>query len=141
MLKLHFPFVYDIKVRGQSFYYLLYTTRILYTSRILYIIYTVYIIITDEMTWTLINLKLSLDLQYLMKSCRTLKGGLQEVADELQIERLGQQHQAGSDSLVTGLTFFKMKEVLLLYYICWKLINIVMIRNLCIYNFADVFRR
>lgn len=53
-----------------------------------------------------------------MKSCRTLKGGLQEVADELQIERLGQQHQAGSDSLVTGLTFFKMKEVLLLYYIC-----------------------
>jgi len=51
------------------------------------------------------------DIKYLMKSCRTLKGGLQEVADELQIERLGQQHQAGSDSLVTGLTFFKMKEM------------------------------
>jgi len=51
------------------------------------------------------------DIKYLMKSCRTLKGGLQEVADELQIERLGLQHQAGSDSLVTGLTFFKMKEM------------------------------
>lgn len=51
------------------------------------------------------------DIKYLMKSCRTLKGGLQEVADELQIERIGLQHQAGSDSLVTGMTFFKMKEM------------------------------
>jgi CCR4-NOT transcription complex subunit 7/8 len=46
-----------------------------------------------------------------MKSCKTLKGGLQEVADELEIERVGYQHQAGSDSYVTGLTFFKMQEV------------------------------
>jgi CCR4-NOT transcription complex subunit 7/8 len=46
-----------------------------------------------------------------MKSCKNLKGGLQEVADQLEIERVGMQHQAGSDSLITGMTFFRMKEV------------------------------
>ncbi|CAG0889546.1 unnamed protein product [Cyprideis torosa] len=51
------------------------------------------------------------DVKYLMKSCRNLKGGLQEVADQLEIKRIGPQHQAGSDSLLTGATFFKMKEM------------------------------
>ena len=46
-----------------------------------------------------------------MKSCKRLKGGLQEVADQLELERIGPQHQAGSDSLLTGAAFFKMKEV------------------------------
>jgi CCR4-NOT transcription complex subunit 7/8 len=46
-----------------------------------------------------------------MKSCKKLKGGLQEVADQLELERVGPQHQAGSDSLLTGAAFFKMKEV------------------------------
>lgn len=49
--------------------------------------------------------------QYLMKSCKNLKGGLQEVAEQLELERIGPQHQAGSDSLLTGAAFFKMKEV------------------------------
>ena len=66
--------------------------------------------------------------QYLMKSCKSLKGGLQEVADDLnvhssqlhtsqpksdgsceQVPRIGPQHQAGSDSLLTAATFFKMR--------------------------------
>jgi len=51
------------------------------------------------------------DLKYLMKSCRNLKGGLQDVADFLEIVRLGPQHQAGSDSLLTMQTFFKMKRL------------------------------
>lgn len=51
------------------------------------------------------------DVKYLMKSCKNLKGGLQEVAQQLEIERIGLQHQAGSDSLLTGQLFFKMREM------------------------------
>lgn len=51
------------------------------------------------------------DIKYLMKSCKTLKGGLQETADSLEIERIGSQHQAGSDSLLTSATFFKMRRL------------------------------
>jgi len=51
------------------------------------------------------------DVKYLMKSCKNLKGGLQEVADALEVERIGPQHQAGSDSLLTGRAFFRMIEV------------------------------
>lgn len=46
-----------------------------------------------------------------MKSCKNLKGGLQEVAEQLDLKRVGPQHQAGSDSLLTGMVFFKMREV------------------------------
>ncbi|XP_034246999.1 CCR4-NOT transcription complex subunit 7 [Thrips palmi] len=51
------------------------------------------------------------DVKYLMKSCKNLKGGLQEVADQLELMRVGPQHQAGSDSLLTGNAFFKMREM------------------------------
>ncbi|XP_077589004.1 CCR4-NOT transcription complex subunit 7 isoform X1 [Stigmatopora nigra] len=51
------------------------------------------------------------DVKYLMKSCKILKGGLQEVAEQLELERIGPQHQAGSDSLLTGMAFFKMREM------------------------------
>lgn len=51
------------------------------------------------------------DVKFLMKSCKDLKGGLQEVAEHLEIQRTGPQHQAGSDSLLTGEAFFKMKEM------------------------------
>jgi len=50
------------------------------------------------------------DIKYLMKSCKNLKGGLNELAEDLEIERIGPQHQAGSDSLLTSATFFKMKK-------------------------------
>ncbi|KAF2353907.1 Ribonuclease CAF1 [Trinorchestia longiramus] len=51
------------------------------------------------------------DVKYLMKSCKNLKGGLQEVSEQLELERIGPQHQAGSDSLLTGATFFRMREL------------------------------
>ncbi|CAH1764106.1 191_t:CDS:2, partial [Entrophospora sp. SA101] len=50
------------------------------------------------------------DIKYLMKSHKNLKGGLQDIADDLQVERIGPQHQAGSDSLLTAATFFKMRQ-------------------------------
>lgn len=51
------------------------------------------------------------DVKYLMKSCKNLKGGLQEMADQLELQRIGPQHQAGSDSLLTGLAFFKIRDL------------------------------
>ncbi|KAJ2865763.1 CCR4-NOT core DEDD RNase subunit [Coemansia erecta] len=50
------------------------------------------------------------DIKYMMRGCRMLKGGLQDVADDLEVPRIGPQHQAGSDSLLTGMTFFKLRE-------------------------------
>lgn len=48
------------------------------------------------------------DIKYLMASTENLNGGLQKVANELRVKRIGCQHQAGSDSLLTGQVFFKM---------------------------------
>uniref|UniRef100_F1KRQ7 poly(A)-specific ribonuclease n=1 Tax=Ascaris suum TaxID=6253 RepID=F1KRQ7_ASCSU len=56
----------------------------------------------------------SYDIKMLMKQpgpvSAKLRGGLQEVADQLQVVRTGKQHQAGSDSLLTAQTFFKIKQ-------------------------------
>ena len=71
------------------------------------------------------------DIKFVMRSCKVLKGGLQDVADDLgvrrclmfrglrqrltawplQVMRIGPSHQAGSDSLLTASTFFKMREL------------------------------
>jgi CCR4-NOT transcription complex subunit 7/8 len=51
------------------------------------------------------------DLRYLMRCCKNLSGGLSDLADQLQIPRIGIQHQAGSDSLTTASAFFKMKAL------------------------------
>jgi len=51
------------------------------------------------------------DIKYIMKSCESLKGGLNRIAETLEVKRVGPSHQAGSDSLVTSLTFFKMARL------------------------------
>ncbi|KAI0712544.1 CAF1-domain-containing protein [Earliella scabrosa] len=51
------------------------------------------------------------DIKFVMRSCKVLKGGLQDVADDLGVMRIGPSHQAGSDSLLTASTFFKMREL------------------------------
>jgi len=51
------------------------------------------------------------DLKYLMTACKNLKGGLQDTANQLDIARVGPQHQAGSDALLTGQMFFKLKHL------------------------------
>jgi CCR4-NOT transcription complex subunit 7/8 len=50
------------------------------------------------------------DIKYLMKFCNNLHGGLNKLAETLDVERIGPQHQAGSDSLLTCATFLKLVE-------------------------------
>ncbi|XP_032594046.1 CCR4-NOT transcription complex subunit 7 isoform X2 [Drosophila grimshawi] len=51
------------------------------------------------------------DIKDLMKSCKNLSGGLQKVANQLGLPRVGNQHQAGSDALLTGKAYFKMRAM------------------------------
>jgi CCR4-NOT transcription complex subunit 7/8 len=50
------------------------------------------------------------DIKYLIKENDSYKGGLVKISKELNIERKGEVHQAGSDSLVTSEVFFKLIE-------------------------------
>ncbi|XP_047314666.1 probable CCR4-associated factor 1 homolog 7 [Impatiens glandulifera] len=50
------------------------------------------------------------DIKHLMKFCNSLHGGLNKLAELLEVERVGICHQAGSDSLLTATTFRKLKE-------------------------------
>ncbi len=51
------------------------------------------------------------DMKVMMDSCSNLHGGLSKIAELLHVIRIGPQHQAGSDSLLTAATFFKMRQV------------------------------
>lgn len=50
------------------------------------------------------------DIKHLMKFCNSLHGGLNKLAELLDVERVGICHQAGSDSLLTSCTFRKLQE-------------------------------
>ena len=51
------------------------------------------------------------DLKVLLRDIRGIKGGgLQKLANALKVTREGTNHQAGSDSLLTGDVFFKMRD-------------------------------
>ena len=51
------------------------------------------------------------DIKHLMKFCNSLHGGLNKVAELLDVERVGICHQAGSDSLLTSSVFRKLKNI------------------------------
>ncbi|KAE9603687.1 putative poly(A)-specific ribonuclease [Lupinus albus] len=50
------------------------------------------------------------DIKHLMKFCNNLHGGLNKLAELLEVERIGVCHQAGSDSLLTSSTFRKLRD-------------------------------
>ncbi|KAH0786644.1 CAF1 family ribonuclease containing protein [Histomonas meleagridis] len=50
------------------------------------------------------------DLKYVVSKYESKSSGLQETANELGVKRFGTQHQAGSDSFVTLLAFYKYME-------------------------------
>jgi len=50
------------------------------------------------------------DVKYLIKYCENLNGGLENVALSLGLERIGPQHQAGSDALLTASVFFHIRK-------------------------------
>lgn len=49
------------------------------------------------------------DVKHLMRFCNGLSGGLQKLAEDLKLSRVGVEHQSGSDSLLTGIAFFSLK--------------------------------
>jgi len=51
------------------------------------------------------------DVKLLMTHVDGLHGGLQRVAEDLKVERIGPMHQAGSDSMLTNATFFRLAEL------------------------------
>jgi len=52
----------------------------------------------------------SYDLKFMMVSVEGLYGGLAALADTLEVQRIGPMHQAGSDSLLTSSTYFKLTQ-------------------------------
>ena len=48
------------------------------------------------------------DIRMLVKGYQNMQGGLNRLADQLKVQRMGTIHQAGSDSMLTLDVFFKL---------------------------------
>lgn len=107
ILRLYFPVIYDVKYLMKS-------------CKNLKVLKQTFQWVANSISY-FINLKhhtfILCGPQVWPEGCRVtdgvvfFQGGLQEVAEQLELERIGPQHQAGSDSLLTGMAFFKMREV------------------------------
>lgn len=53
------------------------------------------------------------DIKYMKHEFEELRGGLSRLGDILSLDRIGQQHQVGSDSWLTGLAYFKLIDTYL----------------------------
>ena len=51
-----------------------------------------------------------IDIKYMTSLLDGFFGGLQKCADDLQVQRIGPEHQAGSDSLLTMSTYFELAK-------------------------------
>ncbi|CEG00911.1 Ribonuclease H-like domain [Ostreococcus tauri] len=51
-----------------------------------------------------------IDIKHLVQCVGNMHGGLSKLAEHLSVARIGPQHQAGSDSLLTAHTFFKLQK-------------------------------
>eukprot|EP00357_Protocruzia_adherens_P003391 CAMPEP_0114983272 /NCGR_PEP_ID=MMETSP0216-20121206/6601_1 /TAXON_ID=223996 /ORGANISM="Protocruzia adherens, Strain Boccale" /LENGTH=301 /DNA_ID=CAMNT_0002345223 /DNA_START=192 /DNA_END=1097 /DNA_ORIENTATION=+ len=51
------------------------------------------------------------DIKHVVRNMDSLRGGLNKIAQELDVQRIGPQHQAGSDSLVTLATFLRIRDL------------------------------
>ena len=51
------------------------------------------------------------DVKLVVTQVDGLHGGLQRIAEELKVERVGPMHQAGSDSMLTNATFFRVVDL------------------------------
>ncbi|GFZ07780.1 polynucleotidyl transferase, ribonuclease H-like superfamily protein [Actinidia rufa] len=77
------------------------------------------IVLNDAVHWVTFHsgymilgicLSLVYDIKHLMKFCNSLHGGLNKLAELLEVERIGICHQAGSDSLLTSCAFKKLRD-------------------------------
>mmetsp|Transcript_3330 Transcript_3330/g.10283 ORF Transcript_3330/g.10283 Transcript_3330/m.10283 type:complete len:339 (+) Transcript_3330:89-1105(+) len=68
---------------------------------------------TEEAFFELLHLYFPrlFDVKLLMTQVDGLHGGLQRIAEDLKIDRIGPMHQAGSDSMLTNSTFFRIVEL------------------------------
>merc|ERR1712066_283412 len=73
---------------------------------------------SEEKFFELLNLYFPnlYDIKYMVKSCKVQEGGLEAIANELDVDRIGDAHTAGSDAVLTGQTFFKVLKK----YFCEK---------------------
>eukprot|EP00826_Nyctotherus_ovalis_P038304 TRINITY_DN3582_c0_g1_i3.p1 TRINITY_DN3582_c0_g1~~TRINITY_DN3582_c0_g1_i3.p1 ORF type:complete len:376 (+),score=76.39 TRINITY_DN3582_c0_g1_i3:135-1130(+) len=65
------------------------------------------------------------DIKCLLKDSTITSGGLSKIASSFGIKRVGIQHQAGSDSVVTAKLFFKLKQQLFQDHIDAKYHNVL----------------
>lgn len=65
------------------------------------------------------------DIKMMVSAEERMKGGLNRLADVLNVTRVGQAHQAGSDALVTLETFNRVKEELFNHNIPQELVSVL----------------